>query len=252
MNSIIFSDCFRFIEISLYKYHHTDNRRGSPQHYIAYMEKGNCRLVSSEHTVEVREGDIFYIPMGLGYQSYWYGNSEIRFHSYGFSFFPDAEHRNYILQKINCDSALKERVATIPMMQQAIDSRTLGEFYSILAELRPLMKTEPTGRDEHIYRLARKYIYDDPEARASELARLCGISETTLYSACKRASGKTPNGIRQEILSEKAALLLTSTDRSVQEISDMLGFSSTSYFRKMLKRETGKSPREIRKNSVIV
>lgn len=252
MNNIIFSDCFRFVEICLEKYHHTDNRRGSPQHYIAYMKKGRCKIVSPERSIEVQQGDVFYIPMDLSYQSYWYGDSEIRFLSFGFNFFPDAEHKDFILQRIDCDSTLKQRIAAIPTMKQNIDSRTLGEFYGILAQLCTLMKTEPLGRDERLYRLVRKHIYDNPEARAAELARLCGISETTLYSVCKRASGKTPNGIRQEIVAEKAVMWLSSTDKSVQEISDTLGFSSTSYFRKSLRKETGKTPSEIRKKSVMV
>ncbi|MBE6762725.1 MAG: AraC family transcriptional regulator, partial [Ruminococcaceae bacterium] len=60
---------------------------------------------------------------------------------------------------------------------------------------------------------------------------------------------KTPNQFRNEILCEKAISLLTTTNKSVQEISDTLNFSSTSYFRKILKAHTGKTPLEIRKKS---
>ena len=38
------------------------------------------------------------------------------------------------------------------------------------------------------------------------------------------------------------------TDKKIEEISSMLNFSSSSYFRKILKQHTGKTPREIRKN----
>ncbi|MBQ4116900.1 MAG: helix-turn-helix domain-containing protein [Clostridia bacterium] len=54
---------------------------------------------------------------------------------------------------------------------------------------------------------------------------------------------------RCEILCEKAVTLLTTTDKSVQEISDMHGFSSTSYFRKILYRYTNNTPRDIRKKT---
>ena len=55
--------------------------------------------------------------------------------------------------------------------------------------------------------------------------------------------------MKQEILCEKAVQLLTTTDLSVEEISNRLLFSSSSYFRKIFKKYTGKTPRQIRKDS---
>ena len=49
-----------------------------------------------------------------------------------------------------------------------------------------------------------------------------------------------------------AGNLLTTTDASVQEISDRLGFSSGSYFRKVLRSYTGKTPGQIRKHAAKV
>ena len=42
--------------------------------------------------------------------------------------------------------------------------------------------------------------------------------------------------------------LLVTTDKKIEEIADMLNFSSGSYFRKVLKKHTGCTPREIRKS----
>ena len=75
--------------------------------------------------------------------------------------------------------------------------------------------------------------------------------EEALYTAFKR-HGSTPNQTRQELLVRKAKQLLTTTDSSVQEISDQLGFSSTSYFRKILHRQTGKTPTQIRREVLSV
>ena len=96
-----------------------------------------------------------------------------------------------------------------------------------------------------------EYISNNPNVRISELAKHCNVSEPGLYSIFKRNLNKTPNTIRNEILCEKAILLLTTTNKSIQEISEELSFSSTSYFRKILKSYTGKTPREIRKNSAF-
>ena len=248
MNNIITYDAFHFYEINLYNYHHTDNRSGAPDHYIAIMNKGHCRLVSDNRTVEISEGDVFYIPMGLSYQSYWYGNSEISFKSLGFRLFPETREKVFRLQKLDCDNSIKEKINKITVNKE-VDSRIISDFFNILNELLPIMEAEPLSRDELIYTVAHKYITKNIDCRANDIARYCGISESTLYSVFKSVAKKTPNEVKNEILCEKAAFLLTTTDKSVQEISDSLNFSSTSYFRKILKAHTGKKPLEIRKES---
>ena len=52
-----------------------------------------------------------------------------------------------------------------------------------------------------------------------------------------------------EVQFSKAVELLITTDMQVEEISSLLNFSSTSYFRKVLYKHTGKTPREIRRTS---
>ena len=59
----------------------------------------------------------------------------------------------------------------------------------------------------------------------------------------------TPHALRQKILVEKAVELLTTTDIPIEEVSDRLGFSSSSYFRKILFAQTGKTPSAIRKEA---
>ncbi len=249
MNGILSYDAFRFVEINLDKYHYTDNRGGSPHHYIALMNKGNCRLVSQDRTVEINEGDVFYIPMGLPYQSYWYGNNEISFISLGFRLFPEANDKNYCLQRLNCDDSLKNGIKNI-RINKPVNSRTLSDFYEILNALLPIMETENISRNEQIYIKAKRYITHNTECSASDIAKHCNVSESTLYLAFKTAANKTPNEIKNEIICDKAVFLLSTTDKSVQEISDTLGFSSTSYFRKTLKTYVGLTPREIRKKYV--
>lgn len=67
-----------------------------------------------------------------------------------------------------------------------------------------------------------------------DVSAYCEISESGLYPIFQRVFQKTPLEIKQEILCEKAVQLLTTTDLSVEEISNRLLFSSSSYFRKVL------------------
>ena len=62
----------------------------------------------------------------------------------------------------------------------------------------------------------------------------------------------TPNEMRQQIAVEMAVKLLITTEKSVQQISDKLGFSSTDYFRRILRKHTGKTPRQIRSGAYSI
>ena len=73
--------------------------------------------------------------------------------------------------------------------------------------------------------------------------------ETALYTAFRRVRNTTPNTQRQIILCERAVELLTTTDRPIEEISTQLGFSSSAYFRKIIRAHTGLTPRMIRQNA---
>ena len=251
MNHILSSTAFRFLEITRDTYHYADNRSGSPEHYLAYMLCGRCRIVSPRGTIEAQSGDVFYIPKGLPYQSYWYGEPQIRFLSFGFQLFPETAVIPYALQLVPCNEEQYGRLLSLPRTLNP-NTKALSEFYTLLASLLPQMTTDTLTRKEEIGNAVHQLLREEPHCTVTQLAKQLGISESSLYAAFKACGKTTPNALRQEVLCEKAVLLLTTTDTSVQEISDMLNFSSVSYFRKILKLHTGLSPRELRRNAKSV
>ncbi|MBQ4323775.1 MAG: helix-turn-helix domain-containing protein [Clostridia bacterium] len=250
MNDVVFSKSFRFHRFSYDRYHYTDNSRGAPYHYIAYMEKGRCKIVSERGTREFEAGDVFYIPMGLKYQSYWYGTPESTFLSFGFLPFPEAEQKHFCLQKVPCPRDLTDQIRALPL-QESMDSFLLGRFYTLLAKVIPLLKSGSFDSAKTVYRDAVDYLTRHPQSTVPEIARACNVSQSLLYAVFQKVAGKSPNALRLEILTDRAVQLLITTDRQVQEISDSLGFSSVSYFRKILKAHTGKTPSQIRQSSTI-
>ncbi len=251
MKSTFFSNKYLFVHFDFKEStRYTDNRKGSPYHYLAYMEEGHCKIVSDDATIEIKQGDVFYIPDGLSYQSYWYGKPDIKFHSYAFKFFPETASTRFSLQVINCDEELKQRIKGIPFNQKP-QSYEVGIFYNCLSETVPYLKNDKKTRREQTFERACDLIHQHPNISVQNIAVMCNVSESGLYEVFKKVANKTPNQIKQEVLCEKAVQLLTSTNRSVQDISDSLGFSSTSYFRKVLYANLGKTPREIRKESVF-
>ena len=250
MDGTFFSSSYRFISFNFNKYHWTDNRQGSPFHFLAYMEEGRSKIVTESETLTLEAGDLFYIPKTRPSQSFWYGDPTVRHVSLGFLHFPTDENRHFLLQKLPCSESVRQSMLNIRTGAPP-DSRTLSRFYSILSEILPDMEWISVGKDEAIVEQAKLYMAQHPDCSIPEVANACFISEPYLYTLFKRVQGETPNTYRQKLLCRKGEELLISTDKTIEEISSLLKFSSASYFRKTLKKYTGQTPREIRKTGTM-
>lgn len=74
---------------------------------------------------------------------------------------------------------------------------------------------------------------------------LC-MSRMSLYRRIKDILKKSPTDLIRETRLEHAEMLLKTTDYSINEISDLCGFSYPSYFTKCFKERYGKAPKEYR------
>lgn len=247
MNHIDFYSSFFFTKYSYERYHYTDARDGASRHFIGMLEQGRCRIVADDTVIEAGPGQPFYIPMGLPYQSYWFSDGRVLLRSCGFEFFPEAAAGSYLLQLLPRE--LADEVRRIPLTGHP-DSTGLGKLFAVLGAALPHMAREDR-ESGCLWERAMDYMARHTDCRIAEVAHHCGVSETALYAAFKR-HGSTPNHARQKLITEEAVRLLTTTDSPVQEISDQLGFSSASYFRKVLAAHTGQTPSQIRKSATKV
>ena len=249
MNSAFLSDKFNFCRICFDKYHYTDNRSGSPMNYIAVMLKGNAKIVSKHKTIIVNEGSVFFIPLNLAYQSYWYGNNEIEFLSYGFANIQAKEKLNFDLQVLDCDNYIKDLISKIPTDGYSLSCETLSVFYGALSKLIPyLTQNKLISKKDEIVNKIKKYISDNTDCSISEAAHNCYISQPYLYMIFKEKVGCTPNEYKLKSKCKKGVEYLLTTDKTVEEISYLTGFSSASHFRRVLKAHMGLTPKEVRKN----
>jgi AraC-like DNA-binding protein len=81
-----------------------------------------------------------------------------------------------------------------------------------------------------------------------ELSMQIGTNQCYLKKGFKELFGTTVHDFIQEQRMLKAKLLLTTTDHSVSEVAEEIGFSSVSNFSSAFKRLTGVFPSELQKN----
>ena len=253
MDNKEFFHSFFFKQFHFNRPRHTDNatNRCAANHYIGHLLHGSGKLVCGSRVVTIQEGDVIYIPMGCRYHSYWYPDESgnLQWNSFGFTCFPDADNHRYLLQTLKPD---RVALGLLEQMGAQLGNRmeNIGLLYSFLSRVINQMvpDADPAG---HLVQKAVAAMRADPHCRIDGIAKACGINQTALYNGFQRILGITPNTMRQRLLCEKAQELLVTTNLSVERISSLTGFSSSSYFRKVLFQHTGKTPLQLRKENSL-
>lgn len=255
ISTMMESEFYKGFIFHLFQYEHyasTDwvKDSGCRQHYLAHMISGTAKICFRDQVLQLEPGDVFYIPKGLKYRSHWYpaGNAPVRFYSFGFDHFHSPGNVSYPLQKISCTPAALSCIAELEE-DLSVSLLSVGRLYRFLGYICNTMRQNEKRTGSQIIGKAIDYMRSADIFSIAEVARHCGISESGLYSIFRRDLQKTPNQIKQQILADKATVLLRTTDMSIEQISAQLNFSSSSYFRKIIRGQTGKTPSQIRKNS---
>ena len=252
MNNTLFYNSFHFIRWDKKGYYHFVNRSGIKNHFIAHLRRGRLRLVCDDgEVVEVSEGELFYLPIGIKYQSFWEKGEDgdlISWNSCGFVYCPERDLPSFPMQKIE---GTPEEIATIEQIcsEGTVNTESVARFYSVLSSLMPRLKGAKRTPKELLRERIFEYIRKNPTFKVSELARECCMSESTLFLYFKNYLHTTPVGLKWQILVERAELRLLYTDATVEEISLELGFESCAHFRRIFKHERGITPSELRRQN---
>ena len=245
MNGVEFYNSFR-IKVCEYIHARQHSYSDTPFHYIIYVYRGSGRFICRKDSCIVEPGFFLYIPMGINYRSAWSSQTDIRFLSIGFRHLPQQESMSYPMQRIESThetAAIADQIAANPQT----NCTTVGLIYQLLSCLQKKMFHTVESKKSRLVEATRLYWQQNPFASAAETAQHLGVSESSLYAAFRSVCGCTLVDAKHNLLATTAVQLLLSTDKSIEEISAQLGFSSATYFRKVFREQMGTSPRDVRR-----
>lgn len=246
MNDTLFAKNFIFREVHRGKRAFTDARNGSPLHYVAYMVHGKCRIAAETGEIHASEGDLFYIPKGLPYRSYWQDAEDVTFLSLGFPYLPCDDGKHYPLQVLKKSAEAMELLKKVPIGGRA-GADGIAALYALVAYLIPTMQESDPCRSRQIVSSTEQLLWENTDLRPTDIARRIGVCESALYAAFAKLGEGTLHDMKNKVLFGKAKELLQTTDVPIEQISDRLGFCSCAYFRKKFKEHFGITPRDMRK-----
>ncbi len=134
---------------------------------------------------------------------------------------------------------LSQGVTTVLEKELFSMDETLSHLEAALLRRRKL-----GGETQRLVRRAMAYIHEhfaEPLTR-EDLARHVGMSDDYLTASFRKELGMTPVAYITRCRINQAKHLLRTTTQSVTEIGLAVGFSDSSYFSRVFRRETGQSP----------
>ena len=212
---------------------------------IGYVRKGYAKFFYKGKVFYAYEGDLIYIAYGTKYHSVWFGSPDIEWYSINFYFKSRYDFYDYQFQ------ILKDYPPELfDKMYETYKSSymlSVSYFYQLLNDIYQRLQTVSVSYAT--LQPAIEYIENNYNKNfsISILAELCHCSESGFFKQFKKSTGVTPIAYKHNIMIQNALDLLVNTNLSIEEITSMIGFSSSNHFRTVFSKLTGKTPKELRK-----
>ena len=118
------------------------------------------------------------------------------------------------------------------------------------APYRAQVHSAKLSREEQIvYELSRAYRKRNAVLTRSEVEKLTGYCSDHVERIVKRHTGMTLSEYGRLFLLQRAARMLSDSDKSVGSICEELGYSNRTYFNRIFRERYGLTPAEYRRRS---
>lgn len=223
---------------------------------IMFCTGGSGRLEYDGKTFDINSGDIFYVPRVRTYEYFpckkkW----EVRWIVF------DGSDIEELMKALGLDAPTVVHADDLSVFQKLFDKifitlktdKIYGNYlcseltYRFIMELRRLtfnISVPDGGAKNRMLMSALNYIEENfkKDFSVGELAAVSGVSQQYLGRIFREAMNVSPSEYIINRRIREAMRLLTETDKSVSEISQLCGFSSVVYFCTAFKKAKGCSP----------
>ncbi len=232
------------------KYHFCRGNSNRRKTRLGIIQKGSGTYIYLNKRLSVKEGDVVFIPENIYCYSEWHGTPEIEV--VYVSCFLHYDKFGYEPQIIACEEEVKEKIRCIGelLLQGDLESlEAYSLFYQVLRSILPQMVQLNFEYDKTL-QLAMEFLTSNWNRHFSvgKLAKMCCVSESTLYHLFQKELGQTPIRFLNSIRINVAMEYLENSNLSVAEISERVCFRSENHFRKVFRELVGVTPLKFRKS----
>lgn len=219
---------------------------------INIVLKGELEVTRGDNAFALKAGDMVFFSANMFHKNMAVSKENTESISIIFSLeegtFPDNFLRFYRLSRSNLAivKILDEEIGTRRMIRTPIPAaRALLEALILRAESDTHKTKALSNASAVTYHNAVNFMNENIEKTLiiKEIARECGVCITVLKDAFSKYAGKGVQSYFFDLKMEKARELLLAGKTS-REITEVLGFSSPSYFSQCFRRKNGCSVRE--------
>lgn len=128
------------------------------------------------------------------------------------------------------------------------DSRKMRQMFETPTEELPAPRSQDTIFAETLNEAIRQNM-SNPSLKMEDLGETVGLSRVQLYRKVKAITGLSPVELLRQMRLQQGYVLLSTTNKTVQEIAHEVGFGTPGYFSKCFRQQYGKYPMELRNST---
>ncbi len=238
----------------IYKYWHNksnefDNLESIEKHVLRSVEEGRIVVTCQGKTFTAQKGDLLYIPLGRYADIKIFAEPNCHGTVLRLQYLPEVGMLGYPPQAIKMNDELKKLFDDIPIINPYEENISSNVLYKVYKFLDAFQKKAIPYTNKHSLKIQKilAYMEEHNNYTIKELAEYCDISERRLRAAFNKVLGMSPIEIKHSIQAVKADTLLKTTDLSVEEIANKVGYFSTNQLRNVMKKRYSLLPKDVRK-----
>lgn len=230
---------------------------GKPKTKNIFVYLNNCSAeykLKDGRVMHACSGDVVYTPIGLEYSVEFFVNERDSFtiginamftDKKGESFVPEGDIAIIGTRPEDCTVTLFSDINDLFMSSPVFYSRIKSVFYEILSVLLKKMRHEKhIGKRYDVIKDGILLIENGCFEKISiaDIAKKCNVSEIYFRKLFKEYSGKSPAGYIIDSKISRAKKYLRYENIGIENIAELCGFESGSYFSRLFKKKTGMTP----------